>query len=222
MRKIGFTNTDGKYMRTPAKFKKNLKDGIITEEMLDAALHSVNKRAKNWRNRKRRLKRFACSFSEIHNAEAREKNLYDQKEILLKLLKPVCIHEEFAGFKRTRVYDYEKNYDKIYSEKLEEERICWENYYIKTMRDGIDQVVCFFDYFDPDVPEYRYYLFYECGKNSYHLPINKEDLDGYDLPIKSIGQLDTCGEDPRNLISLSFVGKILVLIESGRYVYVPK
>ena len=43
-------------MRTPSEFAKNLKSRCISMEMLDAALYSVNKRAKNWRNKKREYK----------------------------------------------------------------------------------------------------------------------------------------------------------------------
>lgn len=39
-------------MRTPQEWTKNLENGTISEEMLDAALYSVNKRAKNCRDQK--------------------------------------------------------------------------------------------------------------------------------------------------------------------------
>ena len=215
-------------MRTPEKFKKNLDRGIITEEMLDAALHSVNKRAKNWRNRKRRLKRSRSGrlfdpyyLSDIYNAETREKDLYAQKEILLSVLNPVCIHKEFAGYFRTRVYDYEKSYNRLYKKKLAEDLICWENFYIQTDEYGIDQAVYFFDYIDPDKPQYRYYLFYECGENSYHQPIDEAEAEKCNIPILQIDQLDTDGENIRNLISLSFVKKMLNAIKSGKYQYIP-
>lgn len=55
-------------MRTPAAWTKNIRNGIITDEMLEAALFSVNKRAKNYRDKKReysryRIRRRAPGFS---------------------------------------------------------------------------------------------------------------------------------------------------------------
>ena len=35
-------------MRTPKEFNDNIKKEILTKEMLEACLLSVNKRAKNW------------------------------------------------------------------------------------------------------------------------------------------------------------------------------
>ena len=39
-------------MQTPKEYIKNLNNKIITDEMLSDALFSVNKRAKNWRDKK--------------------------------------------------------------------------------------------------------------------------------------------------------------------------
>ena len=47
-------------MDTPEIFYENLSKGIITYEMLDLALFSLNKRAKNYRDQKR-MKRVPLS-----------------------------------------------------------------------------------------------------------------------------------------------------------------
>ena len=44
-------------MDTPEIFYENLSKGIITYEMLDLALFSLNKRAKNYRDQKRKAKK---------------------------------------------------------------------------------------------------------------------------------------------------------------------
>ena len=44
-------------METPEVFYELLSKGIITEDMLGAALFSLNKRAKNYRNQKRKGKK---------------------------------------------------------------------------------------------------------------------------------------------------------------------
>lgn len=38
-------------MKTPKEYQDNLKNGIITEEMFTDCLYSVNKRAKNYRDK---------------------------------------------------------------------------------------------------------------------------------------------------------------------------
>lgn len=40
-------------MITPKKWKENIEKRIITDVMLDTAIYSVNKRAKNYRDAKR-------------------------------------------------------------------------------------------------------------------------------------------------------------------------
>lgn len=45
-------------MRTPKEFNDNIKKEILTKEMLEACLLSVNKRAKNWRDREREYRRY--------------------------------------------------------------------------------------------------------------------------------------------------------------------
>lgn len=98
-------------MKTPREYQKNLQNKIITVQMLDDALWSVNKRAKNWRDKKREYRR--CLYDKYYNfekAEVQEREYYNQKDELLSLISPVCIHREDAGYQRTRVYDYEPNY----------------------------------------------------------------------------------------------------------------
>lgn len=56
-------------MKTPAEFTKNLKEKVITEEMLEKALFSVNKRAKNYRDKKREYNRkYASAYTNIDYA----------------------------------------------------------------------------------------------------------------------------------------------------------
>lgn len=92
-------------MRTPQEWAKNLENGTITEEMLDAALYSVNKRAKNCRDQKRE---YSHRYDKYHNAERyeeKESEYYSQKEKLLSALQPMCIHRETLGFEKIRHYD---------------------------------------------------------------------------------------------------------------------
>lgn len=198
-----------KYMRTPQEFTKNLNNGIITTEMLNQCLYSVNKRAKNYRDEKRQ---YYGKYRDM--AEGKEKSFYDRKEKLLSILKPVCIHKSRVGYERTRVYDYEQHFDKRCLEAMLLGKIAHTGSYLD--RDNYVEVF-FFDEYDFSRPKELYFLFYELGTRSYHTPINNPEK--YDLPVKEIGRLETEGDDYTSLISVQFVDKVIDLIKSGNYTY---
>lgn len=121
-------------MRTPSEYAKNLNNGIITESMLDDALWSVNKRAKNHRDNKRRYREmerdrrsynryYYDKYSNAEKAEQKEKQMYARKEQLLSLVEPDCIHQELGSFPRTRIYEYDDDYDTILSGSCFSERL---------------------------------------------------------------------------------------------------
>lgn len=81
-------------MRTPKEYTEMLEQGIITTEILNACLFSVNKRAKNYRDKKRENSfRGYGNARAFHTAETKEKEFYKKKNILLSLVSPVCIHQ---------------------------------------------------------------------------------------------------------------------------------
>ena len=106
-------------MRTPKEYTDNLKKKTITESMLLDCLYSVNKRAKNYRDKERgyrqyyRGNRYAYDkYGNIDHCQVMKEEYYSQKEKLLSVLEPTCIHKEFIGYKRIRIYDYEPEYRK--------------------------------------------------------------------------------------------------------------
>lgn len=201
-------------MKTPKEFSENLKNGLITESMLQDALYSVNKRAKNWRDQKRKYAKANYYSSDIYykKAEEEEKKMYEKKEIFLKLLKPTCIHREFQDYERTRIYDYEKRYNKEYLPALFNGEIAWENCY---MNWDTYEEVWFFDKVDKTKPKYRYYLYYEFGSHTYHTPITEEEAKKSTYPIVDIEPLETNGEDIDDLLSMQFVNKMVEAIGNG-------
>lgn len=213
-------------MKTPKAWSDNLKNGIITEEMFDAALYSVNKRAKNCRDKKREYNRIR--YDSYHNAEkyeSQEHGYYRQKEKLLSFTSPVCIHREHQGFERRRHYDYEKGFDGKLIRALTRGLICWSNYYVKREYNYYDEweedcdteTVWFFDELLPERPVLKYYLFYRIGEHSYHSPITEEkakELQGK-YPIRDIGLIQTEGHEITELCSTSFVGKVIDALEQG-------
>lgn len=204
-------------MKTSREITNNIKKGIITKSMLDSALFSVNKRAKNYRDKERIYRKARCyRYQESHTEIAcNSKNqMYAYKELFLSILNPICIHKE-KGFKRTRVYSYEKDFSK--RRKKHESEIVWTNSYYDY---NSDTEVFFFDYLEPD---FRYYLFYEMPSHTYHSPIEKEDIQNYpELKVEEIDELSTKGEEINDLMSLQTVKKIANLIESKRYTYLEE
>ena len=74
-------------MKTPEAYRDHLKNGIITKDMLNDCLYSMNKRAKNYRDAARRSIRPVSGFYKW-----REDKCYKSKVFMLSILKPDCIH----------------------------------------------------------------------------------------------------------------------------------
>ena len=205
-------------MRTPDEYTNNLKNKIITGKMLEDALVSVNKRAKNWRDRKRECKNSYYSIIYSNKAEKSEKEMYAYKDKLLSVLDPVCIHIEDGGYERIRVFDYQDDYIDKLIEHIIKGDIVWQNSYYDY---DSDEVVCFFDYLDKTKPIYRYYLYYEIGYHSFHTPIAEGDVRKSSIEQIHIGRLETEGADIEGLVSMAFVKKLIELINAGNYKFIP-
>ena len=88
-------------MKTRKEWVANLKNGEITEEMLGACLYSVNKRAKNWRDREweeRQKSRNNYYYYDKYNNEEKcreqKERFYNMKDTLLAQVTPCEIHSE--------------------------------------------------------------------------------------------------------------------------------
>lgn len=210
-------------MKTPKNYVDNLKKNIITTDMVKDCAYSVNKRAKNCRDKIREYRAYSKEYRELYgysydkfhtieNYKATETEYYNLKEKLLSILSPVCIHCEFAGFKRIKVKEYEADYD-VYAKSFVYEG----SYY--DYQTGNE--VYFGEYEDKNVRLYRYYLFYQLGDHSFHLPIDEKDIEKHtNLQLVDIDTLHTKGKNTSDLISVPFVRKVVALIESGNYTYV--
>lgn len=78
-------------MKTNKEYQQNLKNKIITENMLYDCLFSLNKRAKNCRDKKNEYWRSEYKWDYIKKMN----EYYDHKDFLLKsLLKPTLIHKQ--------------------------------------------------------------------------------------------------------------------------------
>ena len=205
-------------MKTPKEYTDNIAKRIITPQMLSDCLFSVNKRAKNCRDKAReygqyyRGNRYAYDkYNTIEEYNEKKEAYYEQKDILLSIAKPVEIHKEFMGYERKRIYEYDEDYEKI------RKNFVWENSYYDH-ESGIE--IWFGDIEDKTKPKINYYLLYDIGGRTFHSPISEHHLNEYEnLEIEDIDQLRTKGMEIGELVSTQFVNKVISLIESGNYRY---
>lgn len=203
-------------MRTPKIYNDLIKNKEITNKIIAECIYSVNKRAKNYRDKIEEYKQarfYKYKENNIENAKEQKEKYYSMKEDLLLNFSPKLIHKQYAGEKRQRVYSYQKNYEKLYNEKRND--IVWENSYYDYDR---NKEVEFFDY-SLGEKKYLYFLYYEIGEYSFHTPITEERVEkNTQLEVKEIDEnFQTHGADIVDLLSTQFVQKVIDLLDSGDY-----
>ena len=203
-------------MRTPKRYTDLIKNKEITNKIIAECIYSVNKRAKNYRDKIKDYNQagfYKYKENNIENAKEQKEKYYSMKEDLLLNFSPKLIHKQYAGEKRQRVYSYQKNYEKLYNEKRND--IVWENSYYDYDR---NKEVEFFDY-SLGEKKYLYFLYYEIGEYSFHTPITEERVEkNTQLEIKEIDEnFQTHGADIVDLLSTQFVQKVIDLLDSGDY-----
>lgn len=203
-------------MRTPKRYTDLIKNKKITNQIIAECIYSVNKRAKNYRDKIEDSNQAGFyKYKEINNEKAKEQKerYYSMKEDLLLNFSPKLVHKQYVGEKRQRVYSYQKNYEKLNNEKRND--IVWENSYYDYDR---NKEVDFFDY-SLGEKKYLYFLYYEIGEYSFHTPITEERAEkNTELEIKEIDEnFQTHGADIVDLLSTQFVQKVIDLLDSGDY-----
>ena len=203
-------------MRPPKRYTDLIKNKKITNQIIAECIYSVNKRAKNYRDKIEDSNQAGFyKYKEINNEKAKEQKerYYSMKEDLLLNFSPKLVHKQYVGEKRQRVYSYQKNYEKLYNEKRND--IVWENSYYDYDR---NKEVDFFDY-SLGEKKYLYFLYYEIGEYSFHTPITEERAEkNTELEIKEIDEnFQTHGADIVDLLSTQFVQKVIDLLDSGDY-----
>ena len=203
-------------MRTPKRYTDLIKNKKITNQIIAECIYSVNKRAKNYRDKIEDSNQAGFyKYKEINNEQAKEQKerYYSMKEDLLLNFSPKLVHKQYVGEKRQRVYSYQKNYEKLYNEKRND--IVWENSYYDYDR---NKEVDFFDY-SLGEKKYLYFLYYEICEYSFHTPITEERVEkNTQLEIKEIDEnFQTHGANIVDLLSTQFVQKVIDLLDSGDY-----
>ncbi len=203
-------------MRTPKRYTDLIKNKKITNQIIAECIYSVNKRAKNYRDKIKDYKQggfYKYKEDNIENAKEQKEKYYSMKDDLLFNFSPKLIHKKYDKEKIQRVYSYQKNYEKLYNEKRND--IVWENSYYDYDK---NKEVDFFDY-KLGEKKYLYFLYYEIGEYSFHTPISEERAEkNTELEIKEIDEnFQTHGADIVDLLSTQFVQKVIDLLDSEDY-----
>lgn len=200
-------------MKTPIKYKEALKNNIITFEMLEQALYSINKRAKNCRDKAQEYykifdRQYRNYLSPYYTAyqqqEEKMREYYKYKDFLLEnCLVPECIHLEWlTRSKKRRIFETESDYKRNLQQRVD---YGWDN--------GQKYLVVEEEYFAE-----KYYLFYRTENYSYHRPIDKSLIDQFsNLEIIEINDLKTYGKQITDLVSMQFVRQVMDVVKSGNY-----
>lgn len=189
-------------MKTPKKYSDLVNQNKITEEILGEVIYSINKRAKNWRNQKRKYKNYLLDqYDSYDNAVDNEKKYYKMKSDMLEKFEPIKIHKElrFRNFQR-KVSEKDLEYNQlddsdIFRKEIKTDRATGEKVMYKLVRCKLDDSL--------------YYLYYEIGGYTFHQPIEKSELENFkDLKIDVLEDFETFGRDTTELLSVQFCKKV--------------
>ena len=98
-------------MKTPKLYNELINKKKITNEIIAECIYSVNKRAKDYRDKIKEHKNGSFHQhleSNIEKAEEEMGKYYQLKEELLKVFSPTLIHKQIHWRREKRVYSYEK------------------------------------------------------------------------------------------------------------------
>ncbi|MQQ63590.1 hypothetical protein GEZ69_03890, partial [Streptococcus mitis] len=87
-------------MRTPKIYNDLIKNKEITNKIIAECIYSVNKRAKNYRDKIEDYKQagfYRYKENNIENAKEQKEKYYSMKEDLLLNFSPKLIHKQYAG-----------------------------------------------------------------------------------------------------------------------------
>ena len=196
-------------MKPPKEYLKNLKQHIITEQMLSDCLFCVNNRALNSRDNERKYINYVPDL--YGNANKYHKKMlgyYRMKRTLLSVLKPSHI-QKGEVLQRRRIYDYEDNYEEILKSG---NYVNNSGLYDTDRKEHVEFVVQM-------VPQTVYYLTYTVGNRTFRVPLQESEIIRYpDLEVIDAGRITPVyGDITADMLSVQFVEKVVQLIKSGTY-----
>lgn len=220
-------------MKTPKEYTNNIKNKMITAEMLADCIYSVNQRSKNYRDN---VEKYKDEYDPYNNEEKytnKMKEMYSHKEKLLSLIEPTkkaenkiysywneCIYsfsidengEEHSDYEKDVPNENEYDYTTTRTEKVYE----WNDDLGEEFHYGKYEEVTRYYKEMSKLKKIIYYHAYQINGYDFLLPISKEDYDNSTLELISFDNLKTEKADD-DLISMNFVRKVIDLIESNDY-----
>ena len=188
-------------MKTPAAYTKMINKGTITNDVLGHVLYSINKRAKNYRDAKRKC--YNDRYGNYEKALNNEQEFYKMKDDLLKTFAPTEIHRDIKVKRYTeKIYDYEPEFAEI-----KDKDVIWQSgYYDRDLGEFVEfKVITVQENIE------LYFKYYKVGQYDFHLPIDERKID-VTTPIKDLTVFETHGEDINNLLSIPFCKKVYNMI----------
>ena len=144
-------------MVTPKVFQNNLKNGIITTEMLTEAIYSVSKRAKHHRDMEQQYRDneswrqsmnhyYYDKYDNASKSAERKEYFYKQKDTMLELLEPTEIHTS-THYREETIYEYDYEYEAMKDNsgvirRGKEKMYCFEgeiSYYDRNLGESITE-----------------------------------------------------------------------------------
>lgn len=200
-------------MKTPPEWQKLVDNNQLTDEIVASVLHSLNKRAKNHRDKAKdaagmmHWRGYAPYAQKSRETALKKKEHYYSLKnyILTHYMQPVCVHRQNMGKPRVRIYDYEPAFH-----HLKDEDVLWSNSYFDH---ELGERVYFADVEDMSKPDrFAFFKYWEIDSQGFHSPIREEavppHLEVHDLPQ----DFYTHGEDIQNLVSVQFCNKVVDVV----------
>lgn len=206
-------------MKTPKLYNDLINEKKITNEIIAECVYSVNKWAKNYRDKIKEYKNGRSHQhleSNIEKAEEEMGKYYQLKEEFLKVFTPNLIHKQFIGEKKKEYIVMKKTMRNCWKKKLM--IFFGKNSYYDYDK---DMEIEFFDY-HLGTKKYLYFLYYEIGEYSFHSPVSEKIAESNtELEIQEIDEnFKNHGSKIEGLLSMQFVKKVLELLKSEDYTIV--
>ena len=186
-------------MRTPKEYTQNLKQKIITKQMLSDCIYSINNRALNSRDNEYKYTHYIPDpYGNANKYRKKKLEYYSMKRVLLSILEPSHI-QKGEVLQRKRIYDYEEGYEDILKSG---NYVNNSGFYDPDRREHVEFVVQM-------IPETVCYLTYTVSNRTFHVPLAEAEITGRIIPVY--------GDITADMLSVQFVEKIVQLIKGGKY-----
>ena len=196
-------------MRTPKEYTQNLKQKIITKQMLANCIYSINNRALNSRDNEYKYTHYIPdTYGNANKYRKKKLEYYGMKKVLLSVLEPSHI-QKGEVLQRRRTYDYEDGYEDILRSG---NYVNNSGFYDPDRKEHVEFVVQM-------IPQTVYYLTYTVSNRTFRVPLAEAEIEKYpDLEIVDVGRITPVyGDITADMLSVQFVEKIVQLIKSRKY-----